>query len=375
MNDSDYMRRAIRLAMKGTAKVSPNPRVGCVVVRDGKIVAEGHHACFGGPHAEQAALGGLDERLSRNATLYATLEPCDHTGKTPPCTQAIVRAGIRRVVIGCQDYNPIVNGRGIRRLRGAGIEVRMGVREEECRRLNEAFFKYVRTRKPFVTVKIAQTLDGKIATLNGDSRWISGEKSRRVVHGLRKEHDAVLVGVRTVIRDDPELSVRSASGKRFDRISPRRIVLDSRLRIPVMARLLHGTDPDRTIVATTGRASGAKKARLEKLGVRVWTLRHDRFGNVSIPALLREMAENGMTSVLVEGGSSIFTAFLKSGEVDRLIVFTSPSLFGAGMPSLGDLGIRVPSDACRFKTFDWKRVGSDMMFFGEKPCSPESSRK
>jgi diaminohydroxyphosphoribosylaminopyrimidine deaminase/5-amino-6-(5-phosphoribosylamino)uracil reductase len=375
MNDSDYMRRAVRLAKKGTGKVSPNPRVGCVVVRDGEIVAEGHHAVFGGPHAEQAALAGLDERLSRNATLYTTLEPCDHTGKTPPCSRAIVRAGIGRVVIGCRDPNPIVNGRGIRRLREAGIEVSTGVLEEECRRLNEAYFKYILTRKPFVTVKIAQTLDGRIATPNGDSKWISGEKSRRLVHGLRGEHDAVLVGVATVIRDDPELTVRNADGKRLRGFSPRRIVLDSRLRIPLKSKLLRGVDPERTILATTERASAAGKARLESRGARVWTLRHDRSGGVSIPSLLKEMAENGMTSVLVEGGCRIFTAFLKSGEVDRLIVFTSPSFFGAGVPSLGDLGIRDPACAGRFKSFNWNRVGHDMMFTGEKPCLPESSKK
>jgi diaminohydroxyphosphoribosylaminopyrimidine deaminase/5-amino-6-(5-phosphoribosylamino)uracil reductase len=195
MNDSDYMKRAIRLAKRGTLKVSPNPRVGCLVIKNGKIAAEGYHRYCGGPHAERAALSGLDPSLARGADLIVTLEPCDHFGKTPPCTEAIIGAGIGRVVIGSLDPNPIVHGKGVRRLRNAGIEVRTGVLEAECRRLNEPFFKFIRTRTPFITVKIAQTLDGKIATRSGESKWISHEESRRVVHRLRGSHDAVLVGV------------------------------------------------------------------------------------------------------------------------------------------------------------------------------------
>ncbi len=375
MTDSDYMKRAIRLAGKGTPMVSPNPRVGCVVVSQGKIIAEGYHARFGGPHAEQTALAGLNPSRCRRSTLYVTLEPCDHFGKTPPCTEAILSAKIGRVVIGCTDPNPIVRGKGIRRLRRAGIEVCTGILEAECRELNKAFFKFIRTRTPYITLKIAQTLDGKIATRNGDSKWISHEPSRRMVHKLRGEHDAVLVGIRTVLQDDPELTVRDSRGTRSGTFSPRRIVLDSRLRIPSRAKLLHLLDPERTIIATTDRAPAARRTELERTGARVWVLRKDRTGRVSLRDLMKKMAGDGITSVLVEGGSSIFTSFIQSGDMDRMIVFTSPKFFGTGLSALGDLGIRSPGNAVRFGRFEWRRCGSDMEFIGEKPCLPASSRR
>jgi diaminohydroxyphosphoribosylaminopyrimidine deaminase / 5-amino-6-(5-phosphoribosylamino)uracil reductase len=375
MNDSDYMMRAIRLAKKGTIAVGPNPRVGCLVVKNGKIIAEGYHARYGGPHAERVALSGLGPSRTRKSTLYVTLEPCDHTGKTPPCTRAIIRAGVGRVVIGCLDSNPIVQGRGVRRLRGAGIEVLAGVLEGECLRLNEPFFKFIRTRTPFITVKIAQTLDGKIAARNGGSKWITHEKSRRAVHRLRRDHDAVLVGVQTVIRDDPELTVRDGRGRRIAGLSPKRIIMDGRLRIPDGARLLRLGDPDRTIIATTAAASAERRARLKAMGVRVWTLKQDSEGRVSIGDLLKKMARDRIASVLVEGGADIYTSFMKSGEVDRLIVFTSPKLFGDGLSPLGGLGIRSPEGALEFGRVEWKRVGPDMMFIGDRPCSPASSKK
>ena len=375
MNDLDYMKRAIRLARRGSPLVSPNPRVGCVVVRQGRIISEGYHAAFSGPHAEQAALAGLNPSRSRGATLYVTLEPCNHFGKTPPCTDAILAAKIGRVVIGCRDPNPVVSGRGIRRLRGAGIEVCTGILEEECRDLNRAFFKFIRTGLPHITLKIALTLDGKIAARNGNSKWISHEPSRRMVHRLRGEHDAVLVGIRTVLADDPELTVRKGPGGRTGAFSPKRIVLDSRLRIPARARLLSLSDPEKTIIATTVRAPAARKAALERIGARVWTLRTDRHGMVSLRDLLKKMAGDGITSVLVEGGSSIFTSFIKAGELDRMIVFTSPKLLGTGLSALGDLGALSPQDALRFGSFEWRRCGSDMMFIGEKPCLPASSKR
>jgi diaminohydroxyphosphoribosylaminopyrimidine deaminase / 5-amino-6-(5-phosphoribosylamino)uracil reductase len=249
------------------------------------------------------------------------------------------------------------------------------VLEAECRRLNESFFKFIRTRTPFITMKIAQTLDGKIATRNGDSKWISHEKSRLIVHRLRRNHDAILVGVQTVMRDDPELTVRDGKGRRAGAFSPKRIVLDSRLRIPENARLLRLADPERTILAATAKAPASRRARLEALGVRVWTLRRDREGRVSIRDLLKKMAEDEITSVLVEGGAGVFTSFMKSAEVDRLILFTSPKLFGDGLPPLGDLGVMSPENALRFEKTEWKRVGPDMMFIGEKPCSPASSKR
>jgi diaminohydroxyphosphoribosylaminopyrimidine deaminase/5-amino-6-(5-phosphoribosylamino)uracil reductase len=375
MNHADFMRRAVRLAFRGTGKVSPNPRVGCVVVKDGHVLAEGFHARYGGPHAEQVALGNLDFDRSSGCTLYVTLEPCDHQGKTPPCTEAILRAGIQNVVIGYPDPNPIVDGRGIRRLLDAGLNVQTGVLEEECRKLNEAYFKFIRFQKPFITLKIAQTLDGKIATTQGDSKWISNEQSRSFVRKLRKEYDAVLVGVQTVIQDDPELTVRNKAGKRDRRSSPRRIVLDSRLRIPKNSRILKLEDPDFTIAATTRKSAHSQRKFLENLGVRVWVLDHERSGKVSIPSLLKKMADEKIASVLVEGGADVFTSFLHAGEVDRIIVFTAPTFFGQGVLPFRDLGVRFAEEAIGFKHFIWKRLGSDMMFCGEKPCLPASLKK
>ena len=212
MNDIYYMRRVLKLALKGTGKVSPNPRVGALLVRNGEILSEGYHAYFGGPHAEVTALSKRKSAKKTDDTLYVNLEPCDHQGKTPPCTELIINSGVRRVVIGALDPNPMVHGKGVKRLREAGIDTRLGVLERDCIKLNEAYFKSITSKKPFITLKIAQTLDGKIATDQGHSRWISSEASRRWVHRMRNENDAILVGVNTVILDDPELTVRFVRG-------------------------------------------------------------------------------------------------------------------------------------------------------------------
>jgi diaminohydroxyphosphoribosylaminopyrimidine deaminase / 5-amino-6-(5-phosphoribosylamino)uracil reductase len=361
MNHSDYMRFALKLAKKGTGKVSPNPRVGCVVVKNGRIVSTGFHAFFGGPHAEQMALASLPLEISAGACCYVTLEPCNHTGKTPPCTEALIRAGIRKVFIGCPDPNPQVDGKGIRRLREAGIDVECGLLETECRRLNEAFAKYIRVRLPFVTLKIAQTLDGRIADHRGGSRWISGVESRRAVHRLRMENDAVIVGIGTVLSDDPRLTVRSLDGAVRKGLRLRRVVMDSRLRCPVTAAVIGQPDHGNTVLAATSAASVFRRRRLERLGATVWILRSDSRGRVSVPDLLVKMADEGMASVLVEGGASVFGAFLDSGLVDRVTSFVAPALLGGGMDAF-----RRSGKSAKPRSFEprWSRTGSDCVVQG-----------
>ncbi len=359
MDDIFFMKRVLQLAKRGSGKVSPNPMVGAVIVKNGKILSEGYHAFFGGLHAEVNALRKLKDDETRGSTLYVNLEPCSHYGKTPPCTDAIIEAGIKRVVVGMVDPNPLVHGRGIEKLKKAGIEIRTIILEKQSVELNESYIKYITKHRPFVTLKIAQTLDGKIATSGGLSRWITGEKSRRFVHKMRRESDAVLVGVNTVIVDDPQLTVRMIPGR-----GKRRIILDSRLRIPLEAKVLHHSDPQNTVVVTTDQSPSNKVKILKKMGVTVWVIEKVD-GMVDLSLLWEKMADEGIASLLVEGGRRIFTSILRQGHADRVIVFFAPKIFGEGIGSIGDLGIDSPDEAIVFKKTRWYKKGNDMVFEGK----------
>jgi len=353
-----YLRLACRLARKAAGRTSPNPMVGAVLVRGGKIVGSGYHQYAGGPHAEINALKQAGTK-AKGATLYITLEPCSHQGRTPPCTRALIAAGIRAVVAGMKDPNPLVAGRGFQKLRRAGIKVRSGLCQEESSQLIEAFAKFITERRPLVTLKLAATLDGKIATPSGDARWISGERSRARVHRWRNEMDAVLVGAGTVRADDPLLTCRMAGGR-----NPYRLVLDSRLRISPSASLLRLPDADKTIIATTHRAPLSKVRALEKLGVVVWRLasRNDR---VAWLPLLRKLAGLGVVTLLIEGGAEVAASALKNKVVDKLELFYAPKLVGGdGRAMLGPLGIGKMAQAMALRRFDMRRSGEDLWLSG-----------
>jgi diaminohydroxyphosphoribosylaminopyrimidine deaminase/5-amino-6-(5-phosphoribosylamino)uracil reductase len=272
--------------------------------------------------------------------------------------ERIVERGIKRVVIGTSDPNPLVNGRGVKFLRDNDIEVKVGVFAEACIELNRAFFKYVKTGQPFVTLKIAQTLDGKIAASNGKPEWITSESSRKLVHKMRAEHDAVLVGIGTVLRDDPQLTVRYVRGE-----NPKRIVLDSKLRIPLQSKLLADDFVSKTIVVTTEQASKRKAKQLESTGAAVWFLK-SRDGQVDIAALLRKMGREGIASVLVEGGSQIYSSFLKANLVDQVAIFIAPKILGKGVSAIQDLGISSVANSLLLRDFQKKRVGPDILLTG-----------
>ena len=357
--DEHYMRRALALARRGAGWVSPNPMVGAVIVKGGRVIAEGYHRRFGGDHAEVEAIKRARESL-KGATMYVTLEPCCHWGKTPPCTEAIIREGIGRVVVATLDPNPEVRGKGVKVLREAGLEVKVGVLEEEARELNEAYFKWREEGVPFVTLKWAQSIDGRIATRKGDSRWISSEEARRLAHRLRARSDAVLVGIRTVLADDPQLTVREARGK-----NPLRVVLDSRLKTPLGARVLDSSAP--TLIVTTHRADpGKMRALQERTEVLVM---EGKDGRVDLGGLLRELARRAITSVLVEGGGRIITSFLREGLWDRILVITSPLLIGEGVDAVGNLGVSSLKEAKGIRVRRMRRLGRDWVLEGRRPSS------
>jgi len=359
---------ACRLARKAAGRTSPNPQVGAVLVRQGKIVGSGYHQFAGGKHAEIAALERAGTR-ARGATLYITLEPCSHHGRTPPCTGALIRAGIREVVCGTQDPNPLVSGGGFRQLRRAGIKVRAGVLEKECRALVEAFAKYIARRVPFVTLKLAATLDGRIAAASGDARWISGETSRRTVHRLRNEVDAVVVGLGTVETDDPLLTCRISGGR-----NPWRVVLDSRLRIRSSAKILRLPDARKTVIATGARAAPARVRELEALGVQVWRLplKNKR---VSWRALLKELARCGIVSVMIEGGAQTAASALKEKIVDKVLFFYAPKILGGdALPMIEPLGIPRVKNAVAVKELRVSRSGDDLMVTGYLPATQARQR-
>ena len=356
MNDADAMRLALELARLGEGNVNPNPLVGAVLVKDGQVVGRGYHRQFGEPHAEVFALEEAAD-ASRGATMIVTLEPCCHHGKTPPCTDRIIEAGIRRVVLGIRDPNPLVDGKGIARLRKAGIEVTEGILAEEAARQNEIFLSFAATGRPFVQLKVALSLDGRIATRSGDSKWISGEASRTEAHRLRRKFASVLVGVGTVVADDPELSVRHVSGR-----NPIPIVLDNSGRIPESARLLAS---DASAIVVTSSMSAAKEHTLTSRGVRVWRLPL-REELLDLPLLLTRLGEAKIDSVLVEGGGETAARFVEAGLVDKVAIFIAPMLIGGreATPAIGGLGAASISDAWRLRDVSVEKLTEDIYVTG-----------
>ena len=342
--------------------------VGAILVKAGRVVGQGYHARAGGPHAERLALKRAGAKAS-GATLYINLEPCTHYGKTPPCAPEVIEARVSRAVIGMEDPNPLVKGRGIESLKTAGIDVRVGVLEKECRRMNEAFCKYITEKVPFVILKTASTLDGKIATRKGTSQWITGEVSRRFVHRLRDGADGVLVGIGTVLKDDPMLTARIRRGR-----DPYRIILDSRLRIPERARVFENS-PSRVIIVTTHRGSKEKAARLEKRGVHVFFV-GSRHGRVDVKACLKRLGKAGIVTLLVEGGSEVNGAFLDAGAIDQFFQFLAPKWIGdpKAFGIFGGAGIRDLEDAIPLREVRVRKMGKDFLLEGYagkggSPCS------
>lgn len=354
--DERFMRLALRLARKGIGKTSPNPAVGAVIVKNGKVVASGWHRKAGLPHAEIEALRSAKGDV-RGGTLFVTLEPCVHFGKTPPCVDAVIKAGIKRVVIGAKDLNALVAGKGIRKLKHAGIEVYSGVLADDCRAINRPFEKFITAKTPYVTLKLASTLDGRIAIATGESRWITSDESRKAVHRLRAETDAVMVGVNTLLRDDPELTVRLVRGK-----DPLKAVLDSSFKTPLAAKVFNS--PGRLVIFTGIGASAAKIKKARALGARVVVVPAKNNG-LDVRRVLKELGKLEVSSLLVEGGGTLAASLVKAGLVDRFVFFISPMLIGAdGRPSIGSLGLKMLKAAPGLKDVVVKRSGCDILIEG-----------
>ena len=356
--DQEYLQLCLDMAADGKGSVSPNPLVGCVIVKNNRVIASGYHEVFGGPHAEINAFRKSKAKVE-GATLYVNLEPCSHFGKTPPCVDTVIEKKISRVVIGTLDPNPLVSGRGVKKLQEAGIEVVSGVLEADCRELNKFFFKHIQTKIPYVTLKIAQTLDGKIATRTNDSKWITGEESRKQVHQMRGEYDAVLIGSRTAKIDDPELTVRLSEGR-----NPKRVVLDSDLSLPLSLKLFRNNPEQNVFVITAKDTLLKKKTKLKQLsdlGVKVVAVARNTDKKVNLRQALSELGKTGISSVMVEGGSKIFTAFLRAGLVDELNIFIAPKIFGNGISAIGDLSITKAAKAYAFELKNSEPIGEDIL--------------
>lgn len=356
----DYMQRALGLARRALGSVSPNPAVGAVLVRDGVVVGEGWTQPPGQAHAEIVALRQAGPRAS-GATLYVTLEPCDHYGRTPPCSLAVIQAGVAEVHASMLDPNPLVAGKGLERLRAAGIAVHVGEGEQEAREIMEAYLKWIVTRFPFVTAKFAMSLDGKIATTSGDSRWITGPESRRYVHELRAASDAILVGVNTVLADDPQLTARDEQGQALPR-QPLRVVLDSQARTPPTARMLR--EAGRTLVAVA-RPDPAAALALACAGAEIEPAPADD-GTVAVGVLLQRLGQRQVTSVLVEGGGTVLGTLFDQRLVDKVVAFVAPIIIGGRRsPSpVAGAGVERIADALRLKDVRVRRFGQDVAIIG-----------
>ncbi len=355
------MRLALRLAARGVGHTSPNPMVGAVVVRGGQVVGRGYHRRAGTPHAEVHALEDAGSRAS-GSTLYVTLEPCNHEGRTPPCTEAILLSGVDRVVVGCRDPNPRVSGGGIDFLHSRGVRVEVGVLRERCLQLNEPFIKHATTGLPLVIAKVAASLDGKIASRTGDSRWISNERSRRFVHRLRHAADAILVGVGTVIADNPRLTTRLPGNKGKN---PLRIILDTHLRTPLDSLVVSQNDEASTLIATQPTPYEKRKVSLEERGVEILPLPLKR-GRVSLPALLDHLGRRGVISLLVEGGAEVHGAFFYDNLVDKVYLFFAPRIMGgnSAVPMVGGIGATSVTEASALRNLRLRRFDDDIMIEG-----------
>lgn len=360
MNDEAFMALALAEAVKAVGRTHPNPAVGAVLVKNGKVISSGFTSPVGGPHAEAIALA-LAGKKAKGATLYVTLEPCNHFGRTPPCSEAVIAAGVKRVVFGARDVNPKVNGKGARRLKAAGIEVVEGVLKDASMNLNHPFFRFMTTGLPWVTVKVGVTLDGKIATSTGKSKWISSEASRVVVHQLRDTIDAILVGAGTVIADDPLLTTRREDSKRAR--NPVRVVIDPNLRTDPKSAI-YDTKIARTILAT--RKPAPKHA---ERGTEVWPF-------TTLEALMRSLAAEGLLHVMVEGGAATHAEFIKAGLVDELVMFMGPKLFGHdGKTWSGMLGVTEATKPYVFDDLEAVRVGPDLMVTARRRATSTSKSR
>jgi len=371
-----FMQRALFLAALGKGRTSPNPMVGAVLVKQGRVLGEGYHRRAGEDHAEVIALREAGDRAS-GATLYVTLEPCSHYGRTPPCTDQIIQTGIQRVVASMADPNPLVLGGGFERLRQAGIRVETGLMEEASRTLNEAYIKFITTGLPFVILKGATSLDGKIATVTGESRWITGPPARERVHRLRNEVDAVMVGISTILKDDPRLTTRLPCGVGKD---PLRIVLDSHAQLPLDARVINPSSSARTLLITSSSSPQEKREDLQKRGVEVWCMElEERSGKIPLRPLLKRLAEWNVMSLMIEGGSELNASALQEGIVDKVVLFLAPRLIGGAtaLSWIGGAGVRELRESYSLKKVSLERMGDDIMFSGYFwpsggiPCSPD----
>ena len=356
-NDNIYMRRALSLAKRGAGWVNPNPVVGAVLVKDGRIIGEGFHEFFGGPHAEVNALQGVSDESAAGSVLYVTLEPCVHEGKTSPCVNLILEKKITKVVVGMADPNPLINGQGISFLQSKGIQVEVGLMASRAREMNEVFIKYITTKHPFVLLKSAMTLDGKIATVTNASRWITGETSRKMVHLLRQRLSAVMVGVNTVMFDDPLLNIRLKGVCK----NPLKVIADTHGRISTEAKVLTN-DPQLTLIATTELADPAKIKQIERMGAQVMIcpLKNSM---VDLGFVMNSLGVMGIDSIMIEGGSTLAFSALQEGIVDKVISFIAPKILGgANAPTaVGGIGIEKMEDAINLTKLRTRKVGQDLM--------------
>jgi len=359
MNKNDYMRRALELASKGAGSVNPNPLVGAIIVKDGKIIGEGYHEQFGKAHAEVNAFLNATEDVE-GADMYVTLEPCSHYGKTPPCALKIIEKKIKKVYISQLDPNPLVNYNGVRLLKEAGIDVEYGILEEEAKKQNETFLKYIQTKTPFVALKYAMTLDGKIATSSGDSKWITNEKSRRYVHDLRHAYQAILVGVGTINKDDPKLNTRREITSRH----PIRIIIDPKLEIKEDSYVVTSANTQKTIIYTSLDVSQEKISDLQKKAVDIFQFpAHPHF---DLKELLKHIGEQKIDSVLVEGGSHILGSFIDQKVADKAYVFIAPKMIGSkeAMSPVAGQGVLSMKDAYHLHHVSTRSFDDDVMIEG-----------
>ena len=348
-----YMAIALELAKKGRGYVSPNPLVGCVIVKRGRVVGKGWHKKYGEEHAEIIALKDAGKK-AKNAAMYVTLEPCSHWGKTSPCTEKIVDSGIREVIVAMEDPNPLVDG--YKELKFRGLKTRIGILREEAMKLNEAYIKYMKSKRPFVILKLAMSLDGKIATYTGDSKYITSTEARKYVHQIRNDVDAVMVGINTVNRDNPMLDSRLIKGK-----NPLKVIVDSSLKISEKAKVLE--DPSKAIIAATKNAPKNKIERLQQKGVRVLILK-SKAGMVDLSELMKELGSSDIASVMIEGGAELSGSAIKEKIVDKVLIFTAPKIIGNGMEAIKNLGIKKVNKAIQLKNISTSRIGKDFLVEG-----------